>query len=232
MLMNHRRFVSTLTLGAGLLALVTGQSARAAEIFNRNTANAEGWASYSASYTATQTGNYILGFNILSSPTNRDSTIFLDQVKVQFGVTTLFESGFESPFVIPGQTEYPAVPVNAGTAVFGDWTYTNYSGIINGNPGIWGTVGAYAGNQRGFVQTYQGVLSNIATTDTIALVAGETYTVSFVQASRPGIIGDEGRLNYNVTLNQVVNAPDGGVGAALFGSALLGLAALRRRFGS
>jgi MYXO-CTERM domain-containing protein len=39
-------------------------------------------------------------------------------------------------------------------------------------------------------------------------------------------------LNYNVTLNQVVSAPDGGISAMLFGSALLGLVAMRRRFGN
>ncbi|MHB8520053.1 MAG: beta strand repeat-containing protein [Limisphaerales bacterium] len=193
-------------LGAVLCGGLAVQSAHGQVIFTRTTANGEGWANYSATFTPTASGNYTLGFNITATDgaivyqgsSHDDHSIYLDDVRVT-GSGVSFLDGFESP-VVSAQQVYP-------NGTFGQWVFGNYSGMIPGSPSQWGSVGPYDGNQRGFVQAYQGTLSSIRTANTFSLSAGQTYTVTFWQASRSGPVGNEGVLTYTAAFNYVPPAP-------------------------
>jgi PBP1b-binding outer membrane lipoprotein LpoB len=176
------------------------------EIFSRTTANGESWQLYTVAFSPTQSGSYTLGFNITATDggivyqgaNHDDHSIYLDDVRVTSasGVSgDTFKSGFESP-VVTAQQVYP-------NGTFGDWVFSNFSGVIPGSPSQWGPVGPEEGNQRGFVQAYKGTLSNIETATTFHLDAGQTYTVTYWQASRSGPVGNEGVLTYTVTIDKV-----------------------------
>jgi hypothetical protein len=197
------RALSTLLAFAVLAAF----SARAAVVFTRSTGNGEGWGAYGAAFTPAQSGFYNLSFAITGTngvifyqgSNHDDHSIYLENVQVLSGASVLFGSSFESP-TVTAQQVYPG-------GLFGDWVFTNYSGIIPGSPSQWGSVGPVSGNQRGFVQAFNGTLSSITSASTFLLVAGNTYTVQFNQASRSGPIGNEGVLSYAVAFNFVAPPP-------------------------
>lgn len=172
------------------------------EIFRRTSQTNETWSAYSATFTPTQSGSYTLGFNIVSADPSIDSTIFLDNVSVTSGSTSLFQSGFEAPTVTDSvYPTYAAQPGNfIGTQTFGDWAFTDYSGVIAGNSAQWGGTGPEEGNQRGFLQAYFGGLSNIKTASPLSLVAGQTYTATFYQMARSGYSGG---ITYTVRFDRV-----------------------------
>jgi hypothetical protein len=114
----------------------------------------------------------------------------------------LFNSGFEAPAISSNTYSYI---VNHSTATFGAWKFTGLGGVCNGlGGGIYGFQPPSMPNgvQCAFVQSTSDALSKIETATTFPVVAGESYTVSFRQASRMGIYGPGyGTLTYAVTLN-------------------------------
>jgi hypothetical protein len=193
-----------------LLAALAVPPARADVVFTRNTTLGEQFAQYTATYTAPNTGNYTLGFN-LTAPLSGDNSIFIDAVKVTNGATTVFSDGFETPALAANT----GVSANGGSATFGAWAFSNYSGILNGSPPNWGLAGyasigggsgqftlapADGTHQYAYLQAVSGTLGKMKAVNTLALVAGQTYTISFYQASRYDFGGSG---TYTVTLDFV-----------------------------
>lgn len=181
--------------------LITLASAQADVIFTRSTTTGEGWASYSATFTPTQSGKYTLGFNQTAGGPSGDNSILIDAVRVSQGATTLFADGFETPAIATNG----GISSNGGTATIGNWRCTHYSGILDGSPPNWGLAPQGLGTADGttqyaYIQAVFGGLSSIQATTTLNLVAGQTYTVSFYQASRRDF---GGTTTYTVTLDYV-----------------------------
>ncbi len=186
----------------------TASSAISSEIFRRKTVTAEPWKAYSVVFTPTISGNFKLRFRTVSDD-GYDNTFFIDDVHVIANATNteLFHSGFELPTVT--DAHYVSwLNTTTGSLLsnepFGDWTFTNYSGVINGSPGSFGGSGPQEGSQRGFVQSFYGVLGNVTSASSFSLVAGQTYTVKFYQATR---INFAGNLTYAVTLESTESDP-------------------------
>jgi hypothetical protein len=190
--------VTTTTSSAAVSFSATATSTISSEIFSRKTGAGEPWKAYSVVFKPTISGNFKLRFRTVSDD-GSDNTFFIDDVHVIANATNteLFHSGFEQPTV----TDYQYVSWLGSSLLsnqpFGDWTFTNYSGVINGSSGAWGGSGPQEGSQRGLVQSFQGTLSNITSASSIALVAGQTYTVKFYQATR---LDYTDNLTYAVTL--------------------------------
>lgn len=172
-------------------------------IFTRTSATAEQFAPYSATFTPTQTGNYTLGFNLTAGGPSGDNSILVDAVKVTNGATTVFSDGFETPALGANV----GVSANGGAATFGAWAFSNYSGILNGSPPNWGLNGGFTllpadgTNQYAYLQAVFGTFGSMKAVNTLAFVAGQTYTVSFYQGSRSDF---GGTTTYTVTLDYVV----------------------------
>ena len=172
-------------------------------IFTRTTATAEAWNKYTATFIPTQSGNYTLGFNLTAGGPSGDNSILIDAVKITTGTTTVFSDGFETPAL----SSNTGVSANGGAGTFGNWACNNYSGILNGSPPNWGLdaqgLGTADGtSQYAYLQAVFGTLGKIKAVNTLALVAGQTYTVTFYQASRHDF---GGQVTYNVTIDQVPN---------------------------
>src|SRR6185436_18564006 len=120
------------------LAAFAVSTAHADVVFTRSSATGEHFVHYTANYTAPYTGNYTFGFNVTAGGGSGDNSIIIDAVKVTSGATTLLDDGFE----ITGLSTNTGVSANNGTttfgtATFGSWVFTNYSGILNGSPSSW-----------------------------------------------------------------------------------------------
>ncbi len=204
---------------------VTGAAPIPPMPFSRNTATGEQFAPYSATFTPTQTGNYTLGFNLTAGGPSGDNSILIDAVTVTNGATTVFSDGFET-----GLSPNSGVSANGGSATFGAWAFSNYSGILNGSPPNWGLAGpasigggsgaftlasADGTHQYAYLQAVAGTLGAMKAVNTLALVAGQTYTVSFYQASRYDF---GGTTSYNVTLDYVPPVQSPTTTAVTFGS--------------
>jgi hypothetical protein len=183
------------------LAALAIPAARADVVFTRDTSRGEQFAQYTATYTAPVTGSYALGFN-LTAPLTGDNSILIDAVTVTHNGTTLFANGFET-----GLAPNTGVSSNGGTAKSGGWVFSNYAGILNGSPPNWGLAGpaftlapADGTHQYAYLQAVFGTLGRMRAATNLALVAGETYTVSFYQASRYDFGGN---TTYTVTLDAV-----------------------------
>lgn len=190
-----------------ILALVAlaASPTRADVVFTRSTTTGEHWAAYSATYTAPYTGNYTLGFNLTAGGPSGDNSILIDAVKVTSGATTVFSDGFETPALGTNTS----VHANGGTATFGNWGFITYSGILAGSPPNWGLAAASSDSswslgtadgttQYAFLQAAGGKLSQMKSANALSLVAGQTYTISFSQASRRDF---GGTTTYTVTLD-------------------------------
>lgn len=224
--------LKSLCLGAILCGSFAVQSAFGDEIFSRTTGNGEAWASYKTmTFWVGHTGNYTLSFDVVSCPGNRDSSVFLDSVRVTaVGGADAFASDFESPVLTNNFATYVSTPGQTN-AWSGGWTFSNYGGVMAGSPGVsaaaWASIAPASGhgNQFGFIQAYNVSTSGTSGATGIAILprmvssqfslsAGQAYTVSFIQASRSGSLGNEGVLTYAVSINEVVPAgPQGPAGA-------------------
>ena len=196
-----QRMLSSIGALLPLLALsaLAVPSVRADVIFTRSSVTGEGWASYSATFTPAYSGNYTLGFNITAGGPSDDNAILIDAVRVSSGpVNTLFSDGFETPDLPIDGPSYHNTSLGTG-----NWVCTNFSGILDGSPPNWGLAGQGLGfadgtRQYAFLQAYTTYRPSIKAANTIALVAGQTYTVSFYQASRRDF---GGTTTYTVTLD-------------------------------
>ncbi|MCX6138062.1 MAG: FG-GAP-like repeat-containing protein [Ignavibacteriales bacterium] len=174
-------------------------------IFTRTTATAEGWKKYTVNFIPTHSGNYTLGFNLIAGGPSGDNAILIDAVKITNGATTAFSDGFETPVLGTNA----GVSANGGAAVFGNWAFNNYSGILNGSPANWGLDAQGLGSADGtyqyaYLQAVFGTLGKIKATSTLPLVAGQTYTLTFFQASR---LYFGGQVTNTVTIDDAVSAP-------------------------
>ncbi len=186
-----------------VLAALSVSAARADVVFTRSTVSAESWVHYTATFTPAYSGNYTLGFNLTAGGSSGDNSILIDAVQVTNGATTLFSDGFETPNLASNTGS--GTP-NGSTLTIGNWVCTNSSGILDGSPPNWGLSGQGLGSadgttQYGFLQAVSGYLPHIKAASTLALVAGQTYTVSFYQASRRDF---GGATTYTVTLDAPV----------------------------
>lgn len=192
------------------LAALAASTARADVVFSRSSVTGEHWAYYSATYTAPHTGNYTFGFNLTAGGPSGDNSILIDAVKVSQGATTVFSDGFETPAL----STNTSVSANGGSATFGSWAFSNYSGILDGSPPNWGLAGASSNpvpspftlgsadgtTQYAYLQAAGGTLGKMKAANTLSLVGGQTYTISFYQASRYHF---GGATTYTVTLDFV-----------------------------
>lgn len=191
-----------LRLFAGLaLASVATLASRADVVFSRSSSTAESWAPYSATFTPTYSGNYSFAFNLTAGGPSGDNAILIDAVKITQGATTVFADGFETPDLATNTGS----SANGGSATIGNWSCKNYSGILDGSPANWGLAAQGLGSADGtsqyaYLQAVFGTLGKIQATNTVALVAGQTYTISFYQASRRDF---GGTTSYTVTLDYV-----------------------------
>ena len=188
---------------------VTATSNVSMEIFRRTTVEGEPWKSYTKTFTSSRTGNFTLGFNVVSA-TGGDNSIFIDAVKVTDGATTLLADGFETPTLgsntgVSNDTNLP-VKLGSGSNV-SNWYFTNYGGIINGDPQVWGPIPTPPeGSQFAVIRDVASKQSRMTSAGQISLVAGQVYTVTFDQASRND--GNfSGALTYTVTLDSVESVP-------------------------
>lgn len=193
------RYRAVLAFLASITLALT--SAPAEVIFSRSTSTGEGWAAYSASFTPTQSGNYTLSFTQTAGGPSGDNSILIDAVSVTSGSTTVFSDGFETPAIATNG----GISSNGSTATIGNWRCTHYSGILDGSPANWGLAAQGLGSADGttqyaYIQAVFGGLSSIKATNTLSLVAGQTYTVSFYQASRRDF---GGTTTYTVSLDYV-----------------------------
>lgn len=196
--------VRALRLLAGCtLAVLSAITASADVIFTRNTSTGESWAQYSATFTATATGAHTLAFTQTAGGPSGDNSILIDKVVVKVTSTgsQVFADGFETPAIATNA----GVSSNGGTATIGNWLCTYSAGILDGSPPNWGLAAQGLGSADGttqyaFVQAYGGGLSSIKTATPLSLVAGQTYTVSFYQASRRDF---GGTTTYQVSLDFV-----------------------------
>lgn len=180
-------------------------------IFTHHTADGEQFAPYSATFTPTQTGNYTLGFNLTAGGPSTDNSVLIDAVKVTNGAATVFADGFETPALASNA----GVSANGTSATYGAWAFNNYSGILNGSPANWGLAGpasigggsglftlapADGTHQYAYLQAVAGTFGTMKAVNKLPLVVGQTYTVSFYQASRYDF---GGTTTYTVTLDYV-----------------------------
>ncbi|MBI2498438.1 MAG: HYR domain-containing protein [Opitutae bacterium] len=196
-----QRMLSSMSalLPALVLTPLAVPSVRADVVFTRSTQTGEAWAHYTATFTPTYSGNYTLGFNLTAGGPSGDNSILIDAVTVTTGATNVFSDGFETPDL----GNNTGISAGSGSATIGNWVCTNSSGILDGSPPNWGLSGQGLGfadgtRQYGFLQKYNASLPNIKAANTLALVAGQTYTVSFYQASRRDF---GGTTTYTVTLD-------------------------------
>ncbi|MBX3737476.1 MAG: HYR domain-containing protein [Candidatus Didemnitutus sp.] len=194
--MRALRFFASVALAAGATL-----SSRGDVVFSRNTTTAEPWAAYSATFTPTVSGNYSFGFNLTAGGPSGDNSILVDAVKITQGATTVFSDGFETPNLAANSGS----SASGGTATIGNWTCTNYSGVLDGSPPNWGLAAQGLGTADGttqyaYLQAVFGTLGKIKAVNTVSLVAGQTYTISFYQASRHDF---GGTTSYTVTLDYV-----------------------------
>ncbi|HVS51711.1 MAG TPA: MBG domain-containing protein [Opitutaceae bacterium] len=183
------------------LAAFAAPKLRADIVFSRDTVTAERWAHYSATYTAPFTGNYTFGFNLTAGGSSGDNAILVDAVQVTNGATNVFADGFETPDLASNTGN----SANGGTATIGNWVFSNFSGVLDGSPPNWGLAAQGLGSADGttqyaYLQAVNGTLGKIKAVNTLALVAGQTYTISFDQASRRDF---GGTTSYAVTLDFV-----------------------------
>ncbi|HUR57858.1 MAG TPA: HYR domain-containing protein [Opitutaceae bacterium] len=182
------------------VAACAATTTRASVVFSRTSQTAETWTYYTATFTAPYSGPYTLGFNLTAggSPST-DNAILIDAVQISQGATTVFADGFETPALAFNASQ----SASGGTATIGNWACANYSGILRGSPPNWGLaaqgLGTADGTQQyGYLQAVFGTLGKMKATNTISLVAGQTYSVSFFQASRRDFGGN---TTYTVTLD-------------------------------
>jgi hypothetical protein len=188
-------------LAVSALAALAVSTAQAAVVFTRTTTqDGEGWAQYSATFTPSYSGNYTLGFNITAGGPGGDNAILIDAVTVTTGATIVFADGFETPDLPNNRASYQETALGTG-----NWVCTSFSGILDGSPPNWGLSGpnqnlgfADGTRQYGFLQAYTTYRPSIKAASTLPLVAGQTYTVSFYQASRKDF---GGIATYTVTLD-------------------------------
>jgi hypothetical protein len=196
------RFAARVLPAVLALAALTTTKSRADVVFTRSTTTGEHWAHYTATFTPAYSGNYTLGFNLTAGGPSGDNSVIIDAVTVTNGATTLFADGFETP-ALATNTSSASSPGN--TVAIGNWSFTNYSGILDGSPPDWHladpsfTLGSADGTtQYGYIQAAGGTLGQMKAANTLALVAGQTYTISFYQASRYAF---GGTTTYTVTLD-------------------------------
>jgi hypothetical protein len=196
------RFAARVFPAVLALAALTTTKSRADVVFTRSTTTGEHWAHYTATFTPAYSGNYTLGFNLTAGGPSGDNSVIIDAVTVTNGATTLFADGFETP-ALATNTSSTSSPGN--TVTIGNWAFTNYSGILDGSPPDWHladpsfTLGSADGTtQYGYIQAAGGTLGQMKAANTLALVAGQTYTISFYQASRYAF---GGTTTYTVTLD-------------------------------
>ncbi|MBA4136833.1 MAG: hypothetical protein C0518_05905 [Opitutus sp.] len=197
------RFRALRLLAGYTLAVLTTITASADVVFSRNTTTGEPWAQYSATFTATFTGPHTLAFTQTAGGPSGDNSILIDKVMVKVVSTgaEVFADGFETPAIATNA----GISSNTGTATIGNWICTYSAGILDGSPPNWGLSGQGLGTadgttQYGFLQAYGGGLSSIKTATSLSLVAGQTYSVSFYQASRRDF---GGTTTYNVSFDFV-----------------------------
>ena len=174
------------------------------EIFRRTTVEGEQWKSYTTTFTSARTGNFTLGFNVVSA-TGGDNSIFIDAVKVT-GTPTTFTDGFEQP-TLAANTGADAGNTTLPVALGSNWYFTNFGGIVNGDPQVWGPIPPPPeGSQFAVLRDVASKQSQMTSAGQISLVAGQVYTVTFYQASRnDGAFS--GALTYTVTLDSVESVP-------------------------
>ena len=216
--------------GAAVTFTATATSKISSEIFRRSTTPGEAWQDFSVTFKPTISGNFKLRFQTISD-NGADNSFFIDSVSLASGATQLFGSGFENPTATNGH-DYPAwawatTGALSSDVAFGDWTYTNYSGVLQSGDAGFGGTAAQAGSQYGFVQAYNGVYGNFTSATSVALVAGQTYTVKFSQAARSNF--NSAPLTYAVTLesseNNVVTATPASSSTFPVGTTAVGLSA-------
>ncbi len=191
------RFVAQFVLTAAVAL-----TARADIVFTRSTTTGEGWARYNATFTPTVSGNYAFAFKQTAGGPSGDNSILIDDVRITNGATTVFSDGFETPAIA---TNTGVTSNGANNITVGNWVASHYAGILDGSPANWGLAAQGLGTadgttQYGYIQAVFGGLSSLRAANTVALVAGQTYTISFAQASRRDF---GGTTTYTVNLDFV-----------------------------
>jgi hypothetical protein len=192
------RFIAQLVLTAAVAL-----SAHADVVFSRSTVTAEGWSRYSGTFTPTRTGNYTFAFNLTAGGPSGDNSILIDDVRITSGAATIFADGFETPNLASNTS---ITSNGSNNVAVGNWVASHYAGILDGSPANWGLSAQGLGSADGttqyaYLQAVFGGLSKLRAARTVPLVAGQTYTISFAQASRRDF---GGTTTYSVTLDYVV----------------------------
>ncbi len=204
----------TATSAAGAVATFSSAatSSVSSEVFRRSTTTGEHWGSYAVTFTPTLSGNYKIAFNVIAGGPTGDNSILVDAVKLTSGSTTLFSDGFETP-TYNANSGAGISPGNTG--ILGNWQFTNSGGILNWSPPSWGldpsssnpgwSLGSADGTrQYAFLQAVSNTLPKMKSVQSIALVAGQVYTISFDQGSRYDF---GGTTTYTVTLETTETDP-------------------------
>lgn len=147
------------------------------------------------------------------------------------GTTTLTFNGTTNPVNTPAGTSFgdivvtTTVPANLlGPAVGGTFTLNFIQVAPAGAGSLVGTLDGTLGFNTG--------IATLSFTTTSLGIAGFTYTLNPVYTIALPVTGVGGGAGTGTTTLQgtVTGVPDGGTTISLLGTALLGLAALRRRF--
>ena len=186
---------------------------RADVVHTIQTNTGQHWVQRTVTFTPAYSAHYTLGFNLTAGGPSGDNAILIDAVKVTWGGTTLFGDGFETP-ELAANTGSASTPNN--TLTIGNWAFSNYSGILDGSPPNWGLAGAASNppasftlgsadgtTQYAYLQAHAGTssLGKMKALQTLPLVGGQTYTISYYQASRYDF---GGVTTYTVTLDAPV----------------------------
>jgi hypothetical protein len=130
-----------------------------------------------------------------------DNTVFIDNVQVSMVAPTIPNFSFEAPSLGTGGGSYQYNPTG------GSWTFSAQSGNsgsgVAGNGSAFGNPDAPMGTQVAFVQTH-GIVKRTLT----GFTPGQTYTVTYAAAQRPG-----NSQSWDVKIdNNVIqsNSPGGG----------------------